>query len=400
MSRAPRVDQGEVPALSGLWLAAIAFLATRAAMLVLKPFAADTHLYFERASALASGARAYLDLELEYPPLAVLSFLVPLWIPGARDSFAIYRAAFAGEMLLCDALAFTLVASVCRRERRGVVPVFVYVLFGAVMQPLMFDRFDIAVGAAMLAAVVLVRRGGRARVAGWLALAAGFLFKITPLVLAPILLLQPGREVSWRRRIGEALAGFALPVLLVVAWRAESLLEPLAYHRARGIQLESVWASVALAARWLGATVSVQHEFGAEHLHGPVVDLLLPWVRPAMALALVVATLRARREDLLQGATCVLLALIATANVLSPQFLLWLVPFVPLARRDLWLPFLLVVFLTSVLFRLEAWRLTSLMNGGIVLLDARNLVLVGTAWIALRPRESDTIVPGTVRSHS
>jgi hypothetical protein len=371
-------------------LAVLAFLVTRAAMLAIPPFAADTHLYFERARELATGARAYLDVPLEYPPLALVLFVLPLWWPGAGESYAVYRAVFAGEMLLCDALAFALVAWVCRREQRGAMPLFAYVVFGALLQPLLFDRFDIAVGAAMTAALVLARRGGEiARIASWLALAAGCLLKLTPLVLAPMLLLLTASEVSWRRRIGEWLVGFALPIALVVLWRPDSLLAPLSYHRARGVQIESVWASVALATQWLGGTLDVRHEFGAEHLHGAAVELLLPLIRPVMAAAIVVATMRAlRRRDLFAGGAGVLLALLATANVLSPQFFLWLVPLVPLARRDLWLPFLLALFLTSVLFRLESWRLVSLQAGGIALLGVRNLVLVWIAWRALRARES------------
>jgi len=181
----------------------------------------------------------------------------------------------------------------------------------------------------------------------------------------------------------------------------------LRYHGERGLQLESVAASLPLVLSFFGHPVHLVGEFGAWHLRSPLAPMLAK-VSPALILVLVggVAVwvcFRGRRGDgvatadrlavaaapLFVGAVTASLALAVLASkVFSPQYLLWLLPLVPLAPSRRLLPlFLAVAALTTAVFPYFYDDIAALTTHGKLLLAARNALFVafaGATVIALR----------------
>ena len=107
------------------------------------------------------------------------------------------------------------------------------------------------------------------------------------------------------------------------------------------------------------------------------------------------------REALVSAAAAALCAFIAFGKVLSPQFMIWLIPVVPLVRgrRGLWASALLAValVLTQIWFPFRYFRLALHFEAGLSwVLLARDLALVATTLVvAFTLRRRAAIRPGS-----
>ena len=106
-------------------------------------------------------------------------------------------------------------------------------------------------------------------------------------------------------------------------------------------------------------------------------------------LALWIAFARRRRsnEELVRFAAAAVVAFIALGKVLSPQFLVWLIPLVPLVRR--WTAVFLYVtalMLTQAWFPQQYWDYALRFDETVAwLVLARDVVLVALLVVLLRP---------------
>ena len=97
----------------------------------------------------------------------------------------------------------------------------------------------------------------------------------------------------------------------------------------------------------------------------------------------------AAREDLLRYSVMAILIFMLTSKMLSPQFLVWLLPLVPLVsgsqRYGLWTGLAVTGILTALIFPRNYVPLLDLDSAMIMVLLARNLLLMGTAVILSEP---------------
>jgi hypothetical protein len=160
----------------------------------------------------------------------------------------------------------------------------------------------------------------------------------------------------------------------------------------RPLQIESLGASLLLAAQQLGlydATVESSH--GSQNLAGSLPDTLaalqaaLQLVAVGAVWALFAATDRGR-EGLLAGAAAAVAAFVVLGKVLSPQFLIWLLPLVPAVAGAGGLAacgVLLVAMVTTQLwFPFRYWDVVALEPVG-WLVVVRNFLLVALYGILL-----------------
>jgi hypothetical protein len=133
---------------------------------------------------------------------------------------------------------------------------------------------------------------------------------------------------------------------------------------------------------------SVVSSFGSQNLVGAAPDALAALLAALQALAvvavwLVFVTRRGSRAELGAAAAAAVAAFVAFGKVLSPQFLIWLIPLVPLAagRRGLAASglFLVALVLTQLWFPSQYWELVALEAAPTWLLLARDVVLVALA---------------------
>lgn len=368
----------------------------------------DIPVYQDAWRAIADGGIPYRDFNLEYPPLAAALF----WLAGALPMP--YAVAFATLMFACLAACIVAVVRMAqvmdttplRRIGAGVAVALAPVLLGSVLG----TRYDLALAAA-LAWMLWAALTERFRLM-WTLLAVAVLIKLVPLALIPIL-------VIWQRHhrgLGVAVKGAAASLAaVVVVFAPFVMLSPsgtwrlFSYHLDRPLQLESVGASYLLGLHALAdIPLHIEHSFGSQGLggRGPAViagiaTAALLGLLAAIAISLSIGLRRARPPGdarLFMAASCAsVVALLVGGKVLSPQFMIWLLPvaFLVTGRygRATFALAIGAMLLTVLYFPYLYWDLVALDPWAIAILVARDACLIGllaACWprpsIARRPR--------------
>jgi len=323
----------------------------------------DTPTYQTYGDAIVHrGQLPYRDFAVEYPPAALPAFVLPSLL-GA------YSSTFAWSMAVCG-LA-TLAAVWRLRPAAAVFVALAPLLVGSLVLS-RFDLWPVALATGALAALV----AGRHEL-GWGLVGAAVAAKLWPLVLVPLAL-----SWSWRHGARRApLVGLAVTAAAVLPF---AILAPggiwssLERQASRPLQVESLAAALVST---FGSPQVVSGS-GSQNIAG---HAALGSALAAIGAAAVVATWLgfvrgpAEPDRLLRYAAAAVAAFVAFDKVLSPQYLLWLIPLVPLVRgwRGLAATGLLTAacVLTQVWFPLRYWGYA--LDGhlaGVVL--ARDLVLV------------------------
>ncbi|MGB8005367.1 MAG: glycosyltransferase 87 family protein [Gaiellaceae bacterium] len=354
----------------------------------------DTPVYQHYGNLIADGNVPYRDFDVEYPPGALPMFALPGLARHGHDQqvSAGFRRAFETLMWMCGALALAAMAVVLRQLRRSNVEVWFPLLFTALAPLLLgsvilsrFDLWPAAIVAAALAALV----SGRVRT-GHVLLGLGVTAKIYPAVFVPL-----GVAYVWKRAgRREALTCLALALGVVAAvFLPFVVLSPggvwhsISIQLSRPLQVESLGAAFLLAAHHVfGFGLAGETSHGSQNVAGTaagVLAVVTSIVQVVMLLWIWLSFARGAgtREALVRSSAAALCAFIALGKVLSPQFLIWLIPIVPLVRgrRGLWASALLAaaLVLTQVWFPFRYFRLALHFEAGVSwVLLARDLVLV------------------------
>lgn len=346
----------------------------------------DIPVYASYGNAIEDGEVPYRDFRPEYPPGALAAFAAPALLSEDADG---YRSAFEW-LLAAFGVASVLLAAVALRglrasRERAVLALALTAWFPLLLGSVVLTRFDL-LPAALVAAALAALVHGRDRL-GLAVLGAAVAVKLYPAVLVPVAV-----GYVWRRRgRRKALLGLALCAGVVAAVFLPFLVlapDGVAYsigrQLSRPLQLESLGAALYLAAHHLGGLdVEMRSGHGSQNLHATgtaVAAVLLTLVQLAV-LAWIWLRRPGTAEELVRWSAAALVAFVALGKVLSPQFLIWLVPLVPLVagRRGLHASALLgaALVLTQLWFPTRYWELArdpAPVPSGLVL--ARDLVLV------------------------
>lgn len=347
----------------------------------------DTPVYQRYGDAIVdAGAVPYRDFSLEYPPGALPVFVLPSLAP-ADD----YRTVFELLMGVCGAVMVVLVVATLAAVGAGRARLFAAAAFAGLaplaLGPVVLTRFDL--WPAMLTAGVLAAlAGGRSRIGfGVLALAATA--KIYPLVLLPLALVYVARRRGAREAVVCLVVLTAVLAVVLVPFAIlapDGLVNSFERQTGRPLQIETLGASILLAAHQLGwYAPTVVDSFGSQNLAGGLPDALATAETALQILAVIgvwvlFATARGGREQLLAASAAAVTAFVSLGKVLSPQFLIWLVPLVPLVAGGYGLAgsglLLAALVLTHLWFPGRYWDLVELDGAPAWLLVSRNAALV------------------------
>jgi len=339
----------------------------------------DIRVYREAGEAILAGNVPYRDFFIEYPPGSLLAFVPPAFFTTNPKDFATF---FASEMALV--LVATLVLTACAaRILLGwwwPLPATVFTVAALLLYPVAVTRYDaivaltLAAAGALIAGVSTLGRthtaGTAALTAAWASLGFGAAVKLVPaLATAPLVLFTGSRQGlrTLKDTVQGAVWGLAvfLGVLLLFFLPAflfggEGFVQSLAYHTGRGLQVESLGASVLMK---LGYVEEAILENSAWVVLGYGVELLSSASLPITAVLLTVTGAVAYREYRESGfgpgqfprfAAAFVLAFLLGSKVLSPQYIIWLLPLVPLSARGVW------GVLVSGLFLAICWTTTQI----------------------------------------
>ena len=348
----------------------------------------DLPVYEKYGRWMADGAVPYRDFRPEYPPLALPAFVVPA---AAEDTDG-YRRVFEALMAACGALVLGFMAVALQQLRAPPLRMTAALVFAGLaplaLGSVVLSRFDLwpaVLASAALAALL----GGRDRLgAGVLGLAVAA--KIYAGVLAPLVFAWTWRRHGRRKALagagvfaGVVLACF-LPFLVVAP---EGMAASLSRQLSRPLQIESLGSAVLLALRdVLGYDVEMASGHGSQNVAGTpgsVVGVIATVAQAAVLTAIWLAFARGGMgpERLVRYAAAAVVAFVALGKVLSPQFLVWLVPLVPLVRGGRGLVasglLALALVLTQLWFPYRYWDFARTFDETVVwLVLFRDVVLV------------------------
>ncbi|HEX2736899.1 MAG TPA: glycosyltransferase 87 family protein [Acidimicrobiia bacterium] len=261
----------------------------------------------------------YRDVRIEYPPLtwAAIKVLDGPTVRSAASRLIWSQAAL--DLLTVGALAFG--------WGRRAATAYLWLGLVFVVWPFLYLRLDLlSVALAMWGLALLRRRTPRV---GGFVLAAACFAKLWPLVLLPLLAIQR----SWKAfgaAVGAGLTGFA-------AWwwwgGTRGISDVLTFRGAKGWQIESITGSLV---RVFGSG-RVHVESGAWRV-GTMTSVAHDALTAALLAAVAVTWWLVRRvgpadPGLADGIAPVtaIAALLIFSPILSPQYVVWLLPFAAIA---------------------------------------------------------------------
>jgi hypothetical protein len=315
-----------------------------------------------------------------------------------------YITLFSSQMALVLVATLVLTALAARRmwgPWSWVVPAATLAAAAIMLYPVAVTRYDAVAALALVVAVFCATLGGRYPFLAYASLGLGAAAKLVPALATIPLALTRGKVVRGYAVFFGVLVLFFVPALLLGGGH---FLGSFAYHADRGLQVESLAASVLTK---LGRVSDVVFRYGAFEVQGRGVELAGSLSLPVTGTLLLVTALLAYRghrkggsglEAFPRYAAALILAFMLGSKVLSPQYVIWLLPLVPLgaggiAQVGVSALFLTICWTTTQVFPIHYDDLLNLRAPGPELLLARNLLLV-LLWILLlllpeRTREKD-----------
>lgn len=368
------------------------------------PGISDTPVYRFYGERIAGGDLPYRDFGVEYPPGALVAFLLPALVSSTDDG---YDSAFEAVMVLALAAASVLIvvalAALQATVARTLLSVGAFLVGTAVLGPFVLTRFDLYAAAATLAAVCAVLHS-RERL-GSVLLGLAIATKIYPAVLLPLVVTR-----VWRRE-GAAAALWSLGLTVgtaLVVYLPFAVLAPTGVVRSvwrqvgRPLQIESLGSGVLLALHHLaGMPLGWASGAGSQNLTGTVAEVASAVTSLVGLAALVLVWARFARGNAESAArfarysAAAVVVFVAFGKVVSPQFLVWLlavVVLVPGMRGAVGSVLLLAACgLTRMWFPGSYWELVKQFDPTVSwLVLARDLLLVGVCAVLtarLRARE-------------
>ncbi len=293
--------------------------------------ATDVPHYLTFGAAIRHGAVPYRDFDFEYPPAALVPFVLPALVGTANRT---YRIAFEVLMGLCG--VGLLAATAASLAQLGDRIVWRTAFAGAAiiaLGPISVGHFDL--WPALLAAAALATLLGDRRLVSALLTGTAIAAKVYAVVLVPL-------AVAYRWRVhgrADALRWLAATVGTTLAWFVPffalapgGVVSTLKGQADRPLQLESSAAAGLLALKQLGSLqLGVQFSHSSANLGGTSASLAAvatTVAEGAVLLALWVAFARRPPDHraLVRSAAAATLAFVVLGKVFSPQFMLWLIP--------------------------------------------------------------------------
>lgn len=375
----------------------------------------DIPVYHGYADRIAIGETPFADdFRIEYPPLAVPLFR----LPGHVEDFTLYARWFSTWMGVLTLAAAALTAFVASRlwpsGRRAYTAAVLFPVGVGLTGAIIVNRYDVAV--ALVVAALLVCLVQRWYVGAALVLGVGFALKITPAAILPLVLVFAGPPRRWLWPIvAFTIAGLA-PFLQYVLASPGGVWHVFQYHLERPLQIESVLGTPMLVGQLLGASwAEAGHSHGSHSLVAPAAELAAASSGPLTLLAVigVYALVWRRRQrlrdvpqDQVLAVLALILALMTFSKVLSPQYVIWLLPawaLVSAGDRALAILGGLLLLLTQIEFPALYSDLLRMEAGALTVVIVRNALLLlffaVTCWrLSKLPKSSEASREQSLRS--
>jgi hypothetical protein len=296
----------------------------------------DIPIYKYAGEHLLSGEIPYRDFYLDYPPGALPVYVVPAL--GPDDEFVAW---FKAVEVAVGCVGIALVALVLARLGASTRRLYVGTAFAGaaplVLGPTVLNRYDLWPATLLVAAVACLVWGRSRSGLGFLGAsvaAKGFAIVAAPPAIAYVWLRRGRREAVIAALVGVAvLALFVLPFLALGPGGVRFTFQQ---QVRRPLQVESLGAALLLSAHRLDLyDARVVSTYGSQNLAGGTASAVattigLLGVAALVGLWLLSARGEQSQERLVAAIAASVAIFVAFDKVLSPQFLIWLIPLVAL----------------------------------------------------------------------
>ncbi|MCL2032260.1 MAG: DUF2029 domain-containing protein [Methanomassiliicoccaceae archaeon] len=298
-------------------------------------------VYFPYADELMHGGVP----ETEYPPLTLVFIAAPRLF--AETPFC-YNIAFVAEVCIFFMVGLLIMGKLAKRYNQSQhKAILAYTGLMLLLVEFAVDRYDMfpAILTLLSFYCLVTKRYALA----FVLLSMATMTKLYPAVLFPIYLIPFLMNKDWRNALKGTGLFFAVAVLIALPFALlgpDSALNFFDYQMGRPLHIESVAASFIHIVSVLGMTDAfVLPGYGSEFLAGPWPDAAAQYLMPMMFAVLIAIYalyaymlfgLRKDRQDnendrmiLLGGSVLLsLLAFILIGKIFSPQYIIWIVPFI------------------------------------------------------------------------
>jgi len=282
----------------------------------------DIYHYFSYASQMLGG----IKVAIEYPIGARFIILFPRLL---TSDFNIYVLLFYLQTFLVALFGGYLIKRAGRNQ-------WVYWAGVLLLFPLTFERLDLYVAVLILWSVLLFK--SNKYFTSGLVLLVGILVKIYPVFILPFYLYK-----MFRNRVSSKPFIFMVLVGIIGIWGIFRDTYLMNFLSERSPQPESLFTLYFWFRNSIPDTIYAHNSI--EYVKTPI-DLYLSIV---LGVTAVLGLLRAFRiKDIVVGAFYIILAVIIGGRTLSPQYLLWLVVFLPFIKRFNRLVVFSAIFVTMI----------------------------------------------------
>ncbi len=301
------------------------------------------------AQHMLGGQIPYHDFSSEYPPLALLSFLLPGLV---FDNTISYSWGFALELLVFDILVLLMLydlSAFFRIRLRTALAAYTLVILAT--GPILVARYDLLPAMLVLGGLWAFIKGKNKL--AWAAIALGFGAKVYPIIILPFFLIYQLQNRQYGRLISGAAVFLGVTLLFTLPWviiDAPGYLESWTYHLERGLHSESTYGTALLVGQVLGITrVEGILNYGSWNLISPLADGLAGaafYISAAILVVVYVLFYQHLRKNtganhetmisgpsamaLIQYSTLAIIVFMVASKVFSAQYLIWLCPLLPL----------------------------------------------------------------------
>jgi hypothetical protein len=337
----------------------------------------DARRFYKIAS---QDGRPYRDFEVEYPPVMVAAIEA---IDGGTVRSTTVRLMWS--QLVID-LAIAAVVAWAWGRRAGIA----YLLIGLpfLLYPFIYLRLDLLSVFLAVLGIALVRR--RHQYGGGAALAIACFAKLWPVVLVPVLIVRR----AWRALAAFVVVGAAGTAAWVAWGGIDGPKQVLTFRGAKGWEFESTVGALVRSVG--GATPHIERgAWRVGEVPAVVNGVLAVALLAGVAMAWVLASrAKPRGTAVLDGLApmAAITVFLVFSPLLSPQFLLWLLPFAAITAAHGERLVTGLVFLVFALSTALLALLPELIHGGtfaLFVLISRNAILIALlAALAIRLMQS------------
>ena len=305
--------------------------------LVGDPWITDTPVYERYGERIVDGDLPYRDFTVEYPPGALIPFVLPALVSSNADRYeTIFEVLMTvGLAIVCVLIVLSLQA-VRASTGRMVFSVGAFLVGSGLLGSFILTRFDPYAAAFTLAAVCAILH--RRLTLGPILLGLAIATKIYPAVLLPLLAARAWKRGGPRAALRDTaltVGSAALVYLPFAVISPDGVARSVWRQLGRPLQIESLGSAVLLALHnTAGMPLAWASGSGSQNLSGAVAGVASGVTTVVGLAALVLVWVRYARGDcesqarFARYAAAAVVAFVAFGKVLSPQFLVWLLAIV------------------------------------------------------------------------